>query len=267
MKIKSKNFINPTGNIFQEFNISTSEYWNALWKKYSDKDIKDLKQINQNKNDLVVKLSKRYLRTNASIIEAGCGLGQEVFKLENAGFDVTGIDSDENIIKRLNYIFPKNAFLQADVFDLSKIHQKFDGYWSFGVIEHFIKGYEGIAYQANKVLNANGYCFIIFTSMNFLSAVKLKLGIYKKKEIDSNLFHQFFLDTNEVKKVFAKQNFDYIEKYHMAGSIGACREISMPDIFKNRSKSKLIRGIWWLLNPLLSKITWHTTLLVFKKSS
>ena len=89
MKIKSKNFINSTGNIFQEFNISTSEYWNALWKKYSDKDIKDLKKINQSKNDLVVRLSKKYLRTNASIIEAGCGLGQEVFKLENAGFNVT----------------------------------------------------------------------------------------------------------------------------------------------------------------------------------
>ena len=168
MKIKSKNFINSTGNIFQEFNISTSEYWNALWKKYSDKDIKDLKQINQSKNDLVVRLSKKYLRTNASIIEAGCGLGQEVFKLENAGFNVTGIDSDENIIKRLNYIFPKNVFLQADAFDLSNINQKFDGYWSFGVIEHFIKGYEGIAHQANKVLNTNGYCFIIyFITFNF----------------------------------------------------------------------------------------------------
>ena len=80
-----------------------------------------------------------------------------------------------------------------------------------------------------------------------------------------DLFHQFFLDINKVKDTFAEQNFEYIEKYRMGGSIGACREISMSVFLKNRSKYKIIRGIWVLLNTLLSKVTWHTTLLVFKK--
>ena len=147
-----KNYINQKGQIYQEYNIDNSNYWNSLWGKYSDKEIKRLAEINKKKNDLVVKVSKKYLKKNASIMEAGCGLGQEVFKLENAGFQVTGIDYDEGLIDRLNRLYPKTEFLHSDVSNLSNISKKFDGYWSFGVIEHFINGYDEIANQAYKVL-------------------------------------------------------------------------------------------------------------------
>jgi len=265
MKIKYKNYISPTGQVFQESNFNTSDYWDDLWKKYTDQDIQNLKENSESKDDLVTQVSKKYLKKNASIIEAGCGLGQEVFKLENAGFNVTGIDYDENLINRLNNLFPNNTFIQGDVFNLDDTKLKYDGYWSFGVIEHFIDGFDGIASQANKILNNNGYCFVICPSLNILSFMKRKFGMYKKKEINTDLFHQFFLDIKEVKGTFTEQNFEFIEKYHMAGSIGACREISMPNFLKNRSKYKIIRGIWGLLNPILSYLTWHTTLLVFKK--
>ena len=166
-----KNYINQKGQIYQEYNIDNSNYWNSLWSKYSDKEIKRLAEINKNKNDLIVKITKKYLKKNSSIIEAGCGLGQEVFKLENAGFDVTGIDYDEGLIERLNRLYPNTEFLKSDVSNLSNINQKFDGYWSFGVIEHFIDGYDEIANQANKALNDEGYSFVIAPSMNYLSSL------------------------------------------------------------------------------------------------
>ena len=71
-------------------------------------EIKRLAEINKKKNDRVVKVSKKYLKKNASIMEAGCGLGQEVFKLENAGFQVTGIDYDEGLIDRRNRLYPND---------------------------------------------------------------------------------------------------------------------------------------------------------------
>ena len=260
-----KNYINHKGQIYQEYNIDNSNYWNSLWDKYSDNEIKRLAEINKKKNDLVVKVSKKYLKKNASIMEAGCGLGQEVFKLENAGFQVTGIDYDEELIDRLNRLYPKTDFLHSDVSNLSNISKKFDGYWSFGVIEHFINGYDEIANQAYKVLNDEGYSFIVIPSMNYLSVIKKILNIYKKKEPQKNLFHQYILDFKHVKKVFEKNGFKYIARHNMTGSLGASREISMPKIFTSRSKIKLIRGLWWALNPFLSIVTWHTSLVIFKK--
>tara|TARA_B100001057_G_C22798932_1_gene930772 strand:+ start:556 stop:1389 length:834 start_codon:yes stop_codon:yes gene_type:complete len=262
-----KNYINQKGQIYQEYNIDNSNYWNSLWSKYSDKEIKRLAEINKNKNDLIVKITKKYLKKNSSIIEAGCGLGQEVFKLENAGFDVTGIDYDEGLIERLNRLYPNTEFLKSDVSNLSNINQKFDGYWSFGVIEHFIDGYDEIANQANKALNDEGYSFVIVPSMNYLSSLKKMFNVYQKKEPAKNLFHQFILDIKQVRNVFEKNGFQFVEKQNMTGSLGASREISMPKIFTSRSKIKLIRGLWWMLNPFLSNFTWHTSLVVFKKIS
>lgn len=260
-----KNYINQKGQIYQEYNIDNSNYWNSLWGKYSDNEIKRLAEINKKKNDLVVKVSKKYLKKNASIMEAGCGLGQEVFKLENAGFQVSGIDYDEGLIDRLNRLYPKTEFLYGDVSNLSNINKKFDGYWSFGVIEHFINGYDEIANQAHKVLNDEGYSFIVIPSMNYLSFIKKILNVYEKKEPQKNLFHQYILDFKHVKKVFEKNGFKYVARYNMTGSLGASREISMPKIFTSRSKIKLIRALWWALNPFLSVITWHTSLIIFKK--
>ena len=31
-----KNYINQKGQIYQEYNIDNSNYWNSLWGKYSD---------------------------------------------------------------------------------------------------------------------------------------------------------------------------------------------------------------------------------------
>jgi len=260
-----KNYINQKGQIYQEYNIDNSNYWNSLWSKYSDNEIKRLAEINKKKNDLVVKVTKKYLKENASIIEAGCGLGQEVFKLENAGFRVTGIDYDKVLIDRLNRLYPNAEFLQSDVSNLSNVSQKFDGYWSFGVIEHFVSGYDEIANQAYKVLDDGGYSFVVVPSMNYLSFLKKMLNIYQKKEPEINLFHQFILDIKQVQNVFEKNGFQYVKKYNMTGSLGASREISMPKILTSRSKIKLIRGLWWALNPFLSSVTWHTSLVIFKK--
>ena len=181
MKIKYKNYISPTGQVFQESNFNTSDYWDDLWKKYTDQDIQNLKENSESKDDLVTQVSKKYLKKNASIIEAGCGLGQEVFKLENAGFNVTGIDYDENLINRLNNLFPNNTFLQGDVFNLDDTKLKYDGYWSFGVIEHFIDGFDGIASQANKILNNNGYCFVNLPFTKYLIFYEKKIWYVQEK--------------------------------------------------------------------------------------
>jgi hypothetical protein len=91
------------------------------------------------------------------------------------------------------------------------------------------------------------------------------LNIYEKKEPEKNLFHQYIIDFKHVKNAFEKNGFKYVERHNMTGSLGASREISMPKIFTSRSKIKLIRGLWWALNPILSIFTWHTSLVIFKK--
>lgn len=72
-----KNYINQKGQIYQEYNIDNSNYWNSLWSKYSDKEIKRLAEINKKKNDRVVKVSKKYLKKMLPSLKQDAGLAKK----------------------------------------------------------------------------------------------------------------------------------------------------------------------------------------------
>lgn len=77
----------------------------------------------------------------ARILDVGCGPGFSDLLLHSAGYELTGVDNDVRLValaKDFAARFDLTAkFLQADAFDLSPFHGKFDLVYSCGVLEHF----------------------------------------------------------------------------------------------------------------------------------
>ena len=60
--------------------------------------------------------------------------------LEKSGFSTTGVDFAEKTVK-INALYPSLDIRLVDIRNMDFDDGFFDGYWSFGVIEHFYDGY------------------------------------------------------------------------------------------------------------------------------
>jgi len=87
----------------------------------------------------------KLLRPPKKILDVGCGYGGSTIILACMGYEVTGIDIDENMLRQAKTnasLFEKIGstpvkFEFGDTFDLSKYYRGFDLAFSDGVVEHF----------------------------------------------------------------------------------------------------------------------------------
>ncbi|MCG9101354.1 class I SAM-dependent methyltransferase [Laribacter hongkongensis] len=102
-------------------------------------------------------LTRRYLAPGSLVLEGGCGTSGKVAALESAGFRAIGIDYTKEIVARLNNACPQLDIREGDVFSIDFADGHFDGYWSFGVVEHFWGSYQSLFDEAR------GFCVITGT--------------------------------------------------------------------------------------------------------
>jgi 2-polyprenyl-3-methyl-5-hydroxy-6-metoxy-1,4-benzoquinol methylase len=84
---------------------------------------------------------RKALPEGGRILDVGCGAGAFTSLLGAQGFAVVGVDQDADVVARARDVgraLGGNAsFEQADAFDLSRFHDRFDLAYSIGVVEHF----------------------------------------------------------------------------------------------------------------------------------
>ena len=104
----------------------------------------------------------KYLQSNSSILDLGCGGGQDSLFLAKKGHNVTGIDITAEIIK----LAKKKAKHQNTNFKKSSIKtfspkQKFDGVW-FSKVFKFIplKNQQAVVKKINSFLKPGGVLYI-----------------------------------------------------------------------------------------------------------
>jgi len=77
------------------------------------------------------------LPKNAKVLDVGCGAGVPVSEfLVHSGFDVTGIDFSENMLKLARKNVPKARFSKRDMTKLNFENESFDGLTAFYSIIH-----------------------------------------------------------------------------------------------------------------------------------
>ena len=128
--------------------------WENYWKNNTtEKDVQKIDTGLTHWRNVFLK----YLKPNDKIIDAGCGLAKWVLYLKAKGYDIIGVEREEEVVKQI----PTNICVSVgDVEKLAFPDNSFDSYISGGVIEHFIDGPQRVLLEAKRVLRPDGLLFL-----------------------------------------------------------------------------------------------------------
>lgn len=183
---------------------ASAEFWDDAWSR------NEIASYDPKSVAPIVDLTKRFLPSGSIILEGGCGTGGKVAALTAAGYRMVGVDYAVETVSRLNQVCPDFDIRVGDVFHLDFPAGHFDGYWSFGVIEHFWDGYHKIVSEAHRVLRDQGYLFLTFPCMSPLRKLKADMGLYKRWQgaDEPEGFYQFILPVQEVAQALKSCGFE-----------------------------------------------------------
>ncbi len=147
------------------------------------------------------------LLAGKKILDLGCGPGRDVKVFVENGFQVTGIDLSEEMIKLARDEMLEAEFIVGDLLELPFEDQSFDGVWSSATIHHLKKEDIPIALsEINRVLKKNGAAYI-----------SVKRGDGEIEEHDSSLAGQSrffsFFTAKEMTDYLNDAGFDIIESW------------------------------------------------------
>lgn len=248
-------------------NSPNEEFWTRHWLQNGN--LKRNIELGE-RNGLVKRITERFLKKHSRVFEGGCGIGQNVYGLAKWGYDASGADFAEGVIKRAKECFPDLRISAEDVRKLDYPDKYFDGYWSLGVIEHFAEGYESVIKEAGRVLKEGGYLFLTFPWMSPLRRAKARMNLYPLKE-SANMsdFYEFVLDDKQVARNIETEGFRLIFKSPSDAVKGLKDEIPMlkPVLQKiYDSRNIFMKGVRFVLSALFAPFSGHIILLVFKKT-
>jgi ubiquinone/menaquinone biosynthesis C-methylase UbiE len=97
------------------------------------------------------------------VLDAGCAFGRDSSVLDDAGFEVTGIDLSDGLLQKARELNPDLDFKKMDVRSLEFADGTFDGIWCHAVLLHLndediVKALE----EFHRVLKPDGTLFISF---------------------------------------------------------------------------------------------------------
>jgi len=246
---------------------SDSSFWDKHW------NVGDLKNevTSVGKYNLIVRFTKKYLKpSDGPILEGGCGIGQNVYALNKSGFTCIGIDYAKETVEKVNKFIPEIDVRYGDVKTLEFEDNYFAGYWSLGVIEHFLNGYETVLSEMKRVIKQDGYLFLTFPYMSPLRIWKAKMGFYPIHDpsiLDD--FYQFALDYKKVLTDFAELGFRLKYKKAFDGVKGFKDEFAivkgvLQRLYDYKGRVVLWRGLRFFLSNILSFFAGHIMLLVLR---
>jgi len=242
------------------------EFWDEQWQELAANTF-----ANPPRNRNIIRITRRYLTAGARLLEGGCGLGQVVYALDKAGFSTHGIDFAPKVVKAINKHWPHLEVTCGDVRKLPIDDCFYDGYWSFGVIEHFPEGYDDIASEMRRVLRPGGYLFLSFPSFNRFRQARAAAGEYShlvEGNCDMSHFYQYALDPQDVRARFERLGFELME-YRGTSSLHGLAEDSrfanaVQHVLK-RFPSRFGTGISMAMDLLIGRYAGHSCLLILRK--
>ncbi len=246
---------------------ATEEFWEKHW--LDPEDFEGRIKVGAGFG-IIKKYTSKFLVPPAKVIDAGCGIGQNVYGLDQWGYDAYGIDFTDEVVKKTKKNFSNLKISTQDVRNLDFPENFFDGYWSLGVIEHFKDGYDDIIKEARRVIKNDGYLFLTIPWFSPLRQIKACFGAYPKidKKTGMGHFYEFMLDKAQLVKTIEKEGFRLVSSHSNDAVKGLKDEISflrpvLQRVYGGRGFfAKAWRG---LLTMVFAPFAGHIILLIFKK--
>lgn len=198
-------------------NMDTKKAWEENWKPFEVEELMEIFTYPRVKKQLDLYL--KYFSKNDKILEGGCGLGPYLIYLRKQGYNVVGVDYNEEPLKKIRQYDSSVPVSVMDVKKLSFPDGTFDGYLSLGVIEHFIEGPEGAIKEAYRVLKDNGTFIVQVPVMNIFLALTSPIELIKRNKLvrkligkkDKVYYWQCYFKKNHLKKILEDHGFSVAE--------------------------------------------------------
>lgn len=185
------------------------DYWTRVWEREGGPK----GMIDKIPTKAEYKIMAPYLEQfpkGARLLDGGCGLGDWAVYFSRNGFPTVGLDLSRSTVEKLHNLFPESEFCAGDIRDTGFEAASFDGYFSWGVFEHFESGMQPCLAEAYRVLKPGGYLFISVPFDNFRHAMRASGYSKKTKPSDKNesRFYQWRFTRAELSKELTLGGFD-----------------------------------------------------------
>ena len=245
---------------------ANEQFWDEKWETLAKATF-----ASPPRHGFTIRITRRYLPLRSRVLEGGCGLGDVVNALHNAGYAVDGIDYAPKVVQAINAHWPHLSVTKGDVRHLPCEDGYYDGYWSFGVIEHFPDGYNAIAREMQRSLRPGGYLFLSFPSFNRFRQARAAAGKYPQLSASRDViadFYQFALNPSDVWADYERLGFELVE--HLGTSSLLClaedlRLVAAAQRFLDLFPSRVGTGISMGMDLLIGQYAGHSSLLILRK--
>jgi SAM-dependent methyltransferase len=171
------------------------EYWATYFaKNITSSYYQSARKLNLQEHELGQVLIEE-LHKEGKHLEAGCGLGYWVAALRQHGFDVVGIDYSESLVAKIRQIEPRLPVRFGNALAIDCPDEAFDGYLSFGVVEHRLEGPEPFLKEAYRVVKPGGKLILTVPGFGPLRQLKARLGAYRDDIHGCEFFQYGFTQT------------------------------------------------------------------------
>lgn len=131
--------------------MKKDKFWNWLAKNYDDEV-----------GEETTKLTKKYLRKNAAVLDYGCARGAYTIALAGDVKEIRGIDISSKMIELAREKSNDISFKKAAIFD---IDEKYDVVLAFNLL-HLLENTERVIQKIDEILIPGGRFISVTTCMN-----------------------------------------------------------------------------------------------------
>ena len=233
--------------------LNTKKAWEKNWQDIRMEEILEIFSYERVQKQMQIFL--RVLPKTEKILEGGCGLAPYLIRLRQLGYDVEGIDYNQEPIDKVLAFDPKLPVRVGDVTAIPYLDNYFGGYISLGVIEHFTEGPVKAIREARRVLKPGGV-FVVAVPQNHLfmrlqaPSRALKRNAFLRrllgKRTDTHYWEQYFKN-DELKATLMREGFDVREIHPLDHSAAV---LSFSGLFRDKTsfdeanKLGLMIGRW-----------------------
>ena len=141
------------------------------------------------------------------VIDLGCGAGRDAAVFVENGFDYTGIDASEGMLKVASERVPKGKFKQMDFSKTLFQYREFDGFWAAASFLHIPKkDIAGVLQEARRVTKNGGAGFISIKEKNGIDE-----GMIDENKYDGISRYFSFYTQDEFRDLLEQNSFSVVK--------------------------------------------------------
>lgn len=178
------------------------DYWTKQWSALNLDD-----KVNYVRVSDLWRACAKYITAKEPILEGGCGLGQWVVFLHQAGHQVVGVDVCRSALVATKQLHPEVTLMQADVRSVPLLDSSIGVYMSLGVVEHFEEGSELILREAFRVIRPDG--FLVITVPVHTLVTRVAAMLRERREGKAHFF-QYLFTPGELRSLLERHGFNVL---------------------------------------------------------